>query len=101
MNVKINRNAAKVLKQKLETEGQGKMIRVFVTERHGDHAHYAIDFDTPKEHDKIVHTDKGIDILLDKRDSFLDGVWIQYFYVPQEEFVVTNPSKGHHHHHHH
>lgn len=100
MNVKINRNAAKVLKKMLEREdAQGKMLRVFVTERHGDHAHYAIDFDTPNEHDEIVHTDKGIDVLLDKRDKHLDGVWIQYFYVPKEEFVVTNPSMGYHHHH--
>ncbi|MFB6467095.1 iron-sulfur cluster assembly accessory protein [Cytobacillus sp. Hz8] len=100
MKVKMNRNAAKVLAKMLESEAaKGKMIRVYVTEKHGDHAHYAIDFDTPNEHDEIVKTDKGIEVILDKRDPFLDGVWIQYFYVPQEEFVVTNPSMGHHHHH--
>lgn len=100
MKVKINRNAAKELKKMLETEeAQGKMIRIFVTHMHGDHAHYGIDFDTPKEHDEIVKTDKGIDILLDTREEFLDGIWIQYFYVDNEGFVITNPSKGGHHHH--
>ncbi|MFX3625619.1 MAG: iron-sulfur cluster assembly accessory protein [Ectobacillus sp.] len=98
MKCKINRNAAKVLNEMLSSEeGQGKMIRVFVTYQHGDHAHYGIKLDTPTEHDEIVKTDKGIDVLLDKREPFLDYIWIQYFYVPQEEFVITNPSKPHHH----
>ncbi|GER67844.1 hypothetical protein BpJC7_15920 [Weizmannia acidilactici] len=104
MKVKINRNAAKVLKNMLNLEeAEGRMIRVYVTHMHGDHAHYGIMFDTPGEHDEIVKTDKDIDILLDSRESFLDGIWIQYFYVPQEEFVITNPrierEHGHHHHH--
>jgi Fe-S cluster assembly iron-binding protein IscA len=60
-------------------EAEGKMVRVFVTLDHGDHAHYEIKLDTPTEHDEIVKTDKGIDILLDKREPFLDGVWIKYF----------------------
>jgi Fe-S cluster assembly iron-binding protein IscA len=101
MKVKINRNAAKQLKNMLETdpEAQGKMIRVYVTHIHGDHAHYGIAFDTPNEHDEVVKTDKDIDIILDTRDrEFLDGIWIQFFYVPEEEFVITNPSKGGHHH---
>ncbi|KHD85062.1 heme biosynthesis protein HemY [Heyndrickxia ginsengihumi] len=104
MNVKINRNAAKKLNSILSTpEAEGKMIRVYITHMHGDHAHYDIALDTPKEHDEIVKTDKDIDILVDAREEFLDGVWIQYFYVPQEEFVITNPAKDreHHHHHHH
>ncbi|MBO1510992.1 iron-sulfur cluster assembly accessory protein [Metabacillus bambusae] len=97
MKCKINRNAAKVLKNMLNSEeAEGKMIRVFVTQQHGDHAHYDLKLDTPTENDEIVKTDKDIDILLDKRDGFLDGVWIQYFYVPREEFVITNPSKGSH-----
>ena len=99
MKCKINRNAAKVLQQMLNSEeGKGKMIRVFVTGHHGDHAHYDLKLDEATEHDEIVQTDKGIDVLLDSRDEFLDGVWIQYFYVPQEGFVVNNPSKGNHHH---
>lgn len=97
MKCKINRNAAKVLQKMLDNEAkEGEMIRVYVTHQHGDHAHYDISLDTPTEHDEIVSTDKGIDVLLDKREEFLDGVWVQYFYVPREEFVITNPSKGSH-----
>lgn len=100
MNVKINRNAAKVLKQLLSSEeAEGKYIRVFITHMHGDHAHYDYKLDTPKEHDVIVKTDKEIDVLLDSREEFLDGVWIKYFYVPEAGFEITNPSKEHHHHH--
>lgn len=99
MKCKINRNAAKVLKKMLESEeAEGKMIRVYVTQLHGDHAHYGVKLDTPTEHDEIVKTDKDIDVLLDTRDEFLDGVWIQYFYVPREEMVITNSSKGSHRH---
>ena len=101
MKCKINRNAAKVLKKMLDTEeASGKNIRVFITHMHGDHAHYDIKFDTPTEHDVVVKTDKDIDILLDAREEFLDGVWIKFFYIPEERFEITNPSKdgGHHHH---
>lgn len=79
-------------------EAEGKMIRVFVTYTHGDHAHYDILLDKPTDQDEIVKTDKDIDILLDTKEEFLDGIWIQYFYVPKEEFVITNPSKGSHRH---
>ncbi|MED1674556.1 iron-sulfur cluster assembly accessory protein [Pallidibacillus thermolactis] len=100
MKVKINKNAAKVIKKELENENnQGKMLRVYVSHLHGNHAHYGISFDTPKETDEIVKTDKDIDVLLESGNEWLDGVWIQYFYVPEEEFVITNPSKGHSHHH--
>ncbi|MDQ0269838.1 iron-sulfur cluster assembly accessory protein [Cytobacillus purgationiresistens] len=102
MKCKINRNAAKVLHKMLDSqEAEGKMIRVFITHMHGDHAHYDLKLDTPTEHDEIVKTDKDINILLDKREEFLDGVWIKYFYVPQEGFEINNPAKdgnGHHHH---
>ena len=99
MKCKINRNAAKVLQKMLNSEeAEGKMIRVFVTHQHGDHAHYDLQLDTPTENDEIVKTDKDIDILLEKNIDALDGVWIQYFYVPQAEFVITNPSKGSHRH---
>ncbi|GAA5415770.1 hypothetical protein Pryu01_00802 [Paraliobacillus ryukyuensis] len=103
MKCKINRNAAKVLKQWLNSDGvEGKMVRVYVTEHHGNHAHYDVMLDEPTEHDEIVHTDKDIDVLLDSRDDFLDGVWVQYFYIPEEGFVISNSSKGHppHHLHH-
>lgn len=99
MKVKINRNAAKVLKSMLEKEeNQGKMVRVFVTSQHGDHVHYDITFDTPTENDVVVYTDKDIDVLLEKDNDWLDGVWIQYFYVPRAGFIVSNPSKGNNHH---
>ncbi|MBP2077201.1 iron-sulfur cluster assembly accessory protein [Oceanobacillus polygoni] len=100
MKCKINRNAAKMLKEMLtKEEAEGKMIRVYISHMHGDHAHYGISLDTPTEHDEIVKTDKGVDILLDAREEFLDGIWIQYFFVDNEGFVITNPSKGHNHHH--
>jgi Fe-S cluster assembly iron-binding protein IscA len=99
MNCKINRNAAKVLNKLLNSEeGQGKRIRVVITHMHGDHAHYDIELDTPTEHDEIVKTDKEIDVLLDKREELLDGVWIKYFYVPEEGFEITNPLKENHSH---
>ncbi|MGG1636157.1 heme biosynthesis protein HemY [Paenibacillus sp. FSL A5-0031] len=95
MKCKINRNAATVLKKMLSSnESEGKMIRVFITQNHGDHGHYDIKLDTPTEHDEIVKTDKDIEIVLDKREPLLDGVWIQYFYVPEEGFFITNPSTG-------
>jgi Fe-S cluster assembly iron-binding protein IscA len=103
MRCKINRHATKVLNEMIKNEGEtGKLIRVYITNMHGDHAHYDLRFDTPTEHDEIIQTDKGIDILLDTREAFLDGVWIQYFYVPEEGFIITNPIKdrllhGHHH----
>lgn len=101
MQCKINKNAAKIIKKELESdENQGKMVRVHVTEAHGDHVHYGITFDTPKETDEIVKTDKEIDVILEAGNEWLDGVWIQYFYVPNEGFVVTNPKKGNNHHHH-
>lgn len=99
MKVKINRNAAKVLKKLLEQEeNNGKMVRVFVSSHHGDHVHYDFTFDTPGEDDVVVETDKDISVILNKNDEWLDGVWIQYFYVPKEGFVITNPKKGNHHH---
>ena len=101
MNVKINRIAAKALKKMMDVEeAEGKMFRVYVTSIHGDHAHYDLMLDTPTENDEVVKTDKDIDFILDKNDEYLDGVWIQYFQVPKEEWVITNPSKGSHHHHH-
>ncbi|WP_223587822.1 iron-sulfur cluster assembly accessory protein [Neobacillus bataviensis] len=100
MKVKINRIAAKALKKMMDVEeAEGKMFRVYVTSIHGDHAHYDLMLDTPTENDEVVKTDKDIDFILDKNDEYLDGVWIQYFQVPKEEWVITNPSKGSHHHH--
>lgn len=102
MKCKINRNAAKELKKMLETAEEGKMFRVYITHMHGDHAHYELKLDSPTEKDEVVKTDKDIDIILEKGQEYLDGVWIQFYYVPQEEWIITNPSKdahGHGHHH--
>lgn len=101
MKVKINRNAAKALKKMLEQEeGQGKLFRVYVTSIHGDHAHYDLMLDTPTDKDVVVKTDKEIDFILEKNNEYLEDVWIQFFHVPKEEWLITNPSKGAHHHHH-
>ncbi|MBN6185585.1 iron-sulfur cluster assembly accessory protein [Aneurinibacillus sp. BA2021] len=99
MKCKITRNAAKKIQEIMAQEDpqdKGKMLRVFITHTHGTHAHYGLDLDTPGENDEIVHTDKDIDILLDKTQELLDGVKIDYLYLPEEGFVITNPSKGNH-----
>ena len=101
MNCKVNRNATKELKKLLSTEAaKGKMIRVVISHMHGDHAHYDIELDTPTDYDEIIKTDKDIEILLDTREEFLDGVWIKYFHIPEPGFEITNPEKGGHGHHH-
>lgn len=97
MKCKISRNAAKVLRAELDKpENEGKKLRVYVTHSHGDHAHYGISMDEQNENDELVATDKEIDVLLTKGDAMLDGVRIDYFYVPEEGFVVTNPTMGNH-----
>ncbi|MFB5673315.1 iron-sulfur cluster assembly accessory protein [Paenibacillus terreus] len=97
MKCKITRNAAKVLKLELDKpENSGKLLRVIVTHAHGDHAHYGLDLDTPKEGDIVVSTDKDIDVILEEGQPFLDGVKIDYLYFPEEGFVITNPSMGNH-----
>ncbi|WP_068773664.1 heme biosynthesis protein HemY [Paenibacillus sp. FJAT-26967] len=97
MNVKITRNAAKVLKMELEKEeNAGLLVRVQISHNHGDHAHYALGLDTQTDNDVVVKTDKEIDVLLDKNEPLLDGIRIDYFYMPQEGFMITNPSKGNH-----
>ncbi|MED4603217.1 iron-sulfur cluster assembly accessory protein [Paenibacillus validus] len=95
MKCKISRNAAKVLLAEMEQEENKELkLRVYVTHAHGDHAHYGLSMDTPTENDVVVSTDKGIDVILQKDEPLLDGVRIDYFYVPEEGFAVTNPSKG-------
>ncbi|MCL6604365.1 MAG: iron-sulfur cluster assembly accessory protein [Paenibacillus sp.] len=97
MNVKITRNAAKVIKKQMELEGNSELkLRVAITHSHGDHAHYGLDLDTPKENDVVISTDKEIDVILEPDQPLLDGVKIDYLYFPEEGFVITNPSKGNH-----
>lgn len=97
MNCRISRNAAKMIKLELDKpENEGKLLRVYVTHAHGDHAHYGMGIDEPTDNDVVVSTDKEIDVILEKDNAYLDGVRIDYFYVPEEGFAVTNPSKGNH-----
>ncbi|EFM12629.1 HesB/YadR/YfhF-family protein [Paenibacillus curdlanolyticus YK9] len=97
MKCKISKNAAKVLRVELDKpENEGKLLRIYVTHAHGDHAHYGMGIDTPTEKDEVVKTDKDIDVILEKGVDFLDGVRVDYFYVPEEGFAVTNPSRGNH-----
>ncbi|GIP43336.1 hypothetical protein J45TS6_17950 [Paenibacillus sp. J45TS6] len=95
MKVKITRNAAKVLKRELDLpENEGKLVRVLITLDHGDHVHYGIDFDTQKENDELVSTDKEIDVLLEKGKPMLENIKVDYLYFPREGFVITDPSQG-------
>lgn len=97
MNCKISRNAAKKIQEELDLEeNKGLKLRVFITHQHGDHAHYGMDLDEPTEQDEVVMTDKGIEVILAKDEPLLDGVRIDYFYMPEEGFSITNPSKGNH-----
>ncbi|MFD0713925.1 iron-sulfur cluster assembly accessory protein [Paenibacillus sp. GCM10027626] len=97
MKCKISRNAAKVLKAEMDKpENEGKMLRVYITHSHGDHAHYGMKPDTATDRDIVVETDKDIKVILEKDQELLDGVRIDYFYVPQEGFAISNPSKGNH-----
>jgi len=97
MNVKITRSAAKVLLKELELEeNKGLKVRVKVDFTHGNHVHYALGLDEPTDEDITVATDKGIDVVLEKNEQMLDGVRIDYLYLPNEGFVITNPNKGNH-----
>ncbi|AJY73407.1 heme biosynthesis protein HemY [Paenibacillus beijingensis] len=97
MNAKITRNAAKKLREELDKpEHAGCMVRVYVTHSHGTHAHYGLGIDEPSDKDEVVATDKDINVLLEKGVDILDGVKIDYLYVPNEGFLITNPSKGNH-----
>lgn len=97
MKCKITRNAAKVLLKEMENEeSKGLKLRVYITHSHGDHAHYGLALDEATEEDEVVSTDKGIDVILKKDEPMLDGVTIDYLYVPEEGFVITNPSQGNH-----
>lgn len=75
-------------------ENKGLLVRVQVTHKHGDHAHYGLGLDDKSDKDVVVSTDKGIDVLLDQSEPLLDGIRIDYFYTPEEGFMITNPSKG-------
>jgi len=95
MNCKITRSAAKVLLKELASEeNQDMKLRVIITHSHGDHAHYGLELDTPTDNDEVIITDKDIEVILAKDQPLLDGVKIDYLFLPEEGFVITNPSKG-------
>jgi Fe-S cluster assembly iron-binding protein IscA len=97
MKVKITRNAAKQLQAVLDQEEDKELkLRVYITHAHGDHAHYGLALDKPTDDDVVVSTEKGIDVIVEKDEPLLDGVVIDYLYLPQEGYVITNPSKGNH-----
>ncbi|MFC5471766.1 iron-sulfur cluster assembly accessory protein [Cohnella suwonensis] len=97
MQCKITRNAARVLRLELDKpENADLKLKVFITHSHGDHAHYGMDLAKPTDKDEVVSTDKDIDVILTKGEALLDGVKIDYLYLPKEGFVITNPSKGNH-----
>jgi Fe-S cluster assembly iron-binding protein IscA len=97
MNCKITRNAAKIIAKELAKEENKELkLRVMVTHSHGDHAHYGMDMDKPTAQDEIVMTDKEIEVILAKNEPLLDGVKIDYLYLPKEGFIITNPSRGNH-----
>lgn len=97
MKCKISRNAAKMLRLELDKpENEGKLLRIFVTHSHGDHAHYGMKLDVASDKDVVVSTDKEIDVILTKDEPMLDGIRVDYFYLPEEGFAITNPSKGNH-----
>lgn len=95
MKCKITRNAAKIIQKELDKEENKELkLRVMITHKHGEHAHYGMDLDKPKETDEVIPTDKGIDVLLDRNEPLLDGIIVDYLYLPKEGFIITNPSKG-------
>ncbi|GED29142.1 MULTISPECIES: HesB/IscA family protein [Brevibacillus] len=95
MKVKITRNAAKQLKTIIDQEEDKDLkLRVYITHAHGDHAHYGLALDKPTEEDEVIETDKEIDVIVKKDEPLLDGIILDYLYLPQEGFVITNPSKG-------
>ncbi|AKF96299.1 iron-sulfur cluster assembly accessory protein [Brevibacillus laterosporus] len=95
MKAKITRNAAKKINEIMAQETDKDLkLRVYITHKHGNHAHYGMTLDKPSEKDTVVSTDKDIDVLLQTSEELLDGVVIDYLFIPEEGFVVTNPSKG-------
>ncbi|MDF2679066.1 MAG: heme biosynthesis protein HemY [Brevibacillus sp.] len=95
MKVKITRNAAKQLNTIIDQEEDKDLkLRIYITHAHGDHAHYGLALDKPTEEDEVIETDKEIDVIVKKDEPLLDGIILDYLYLPEEGFVITNPSKG-------
>lgn len=90
MHCTINNLAVSALSEILsKKEAKNKHIRVILAHKEGNLGHYTLGLDTMKEHDVLVHTKEGIDILLDSREPLLDGIHIQYFTVPYKGFHIA------------
>ena len=101
INFQISENAANKLKEILaQEEDKNLKFRVFVAHAHDDHAHYGLGLDYQKDSDELLHTNQGVDVLLEKGQDFLDGVEVDYD-ATSDEWSVVNPAKGGHGHHHH
>ncbi len=71
MDCKISDSAAMKMKEILsEEEDKQLKFRLFVAHAHGDHAHYGLGLDYPKETDELVTADNGVEVLLEKGQDF-------------------------------
>ena len=89
MNCKITRNAAKIIQQELDKEENKELkLRITVSHKHGNHAHYAMDLSSPTEADEVIATDKGFDVLLDKNEE------LKAFALTLEKVCVDTVEAG-------
>ena len=94
----VSESAAKKLQEILsQEEDKALRFRVFVAHAHGNHAHYGLGLDYPKDTDELVETSFGIPVLLEKGQDFLDGIEVDYD-ADADEWTVVNPRHGGHHH---
>ncbi len=95
MDCKLSDSAATKMKEILsEEEDKQLKFRLFVAHSHGDHAHYGLGLDYPKDTDELITTN-GVEVLLEIGQDFLDGVEMDYD-PSTDEWNVRNPSKGTH-----
>jgi len=97
MECTIRAEAATKLREILQNETDKNLkLRVFVAHAHGDHAHYGLGLDEPKDTDELVQTATGVEVLLEKGQAFLDGIEIDYD-PASDEWSIAHPEMGHHH----
>ena len=98
MRCKVTPAAKKQIQTILKEQTDKNLkLRVYVTEAHGDHAHYGIGLDYRSQNDVVNAATPGVEVLLEKNNEFLNDIVIDYDPV-QSSFVITNPRHGHHHH---
>lgn len=74
-----------------QEEDKDLVFRVFVAHVHGDHAHYGLGLDYPKDTNERVMTDVGIVVLFERGQSFLDGVTVDY--TPETDtWMLSHPA---------